>query len=214
MVTPQTRHWRDTGLRPALVWQWQAPLLAICSGPLGGGIGLRQWVVNAQVASDYSRRDPDQHLADIARSLDLRGAGAGMLTAADVTAARAADDDGISVLATVGLGYPVLAAAPGEQPAAPGEVRAAQAPGTINIVAVMPARLADAALVNAVITVTEAKTQALFEVGFAATGTASDAVCIVCPPGGPAEPFCGPRSPLGAPLARSVHAAVLAGAAR
>jgi adenosylcobinamide hydrolase len=39
-------------------------------------------------------------------------------------------------------------------------------------------------------------------------------VCIVCPPSGDADAFGGPRSALGAPLARVVHAAVRAGVER
>jgi adenosylcobinamide amidohydrolase len=68
--------------------------------------------------------------------------------------------------------------------------------------------------VNAVMTVTEAKAQALFEAGVPGTGTASDAVCIVCRPDGAAEPFAGPRSRVGAPLARAVHTAVRRGVPR
>ena len=88
-------------------------------------------------------------------------------------------------------------------------------PGTVNIVVEVPAALSDAALVNAVVTATEAKTQALLEAGYACTGTASDAVCIAAPtPGGEREeePFAGPRSLWGARIARAVHAAVYAGA--
>ena len=42
-------------------------------------------------------------------------------------------------------------------------------------------------------------------------GTASDAVCVVCPASGPVQPFGGPRSELGAPLARAVCEAVRGG---
>jgi adenosylcobinamide amidohydrolase len=79
----------------------------------------------------------------------------------------------------------------------------------VNIVGIVPERLSPAALVNAVLTVTEAKAQALWDAGVAATGTASDAVCIVCPTDGPEHPFGGPRSQWGARLARAVHRAVL-----
>jgi adenosylcobinamide amidohydrolase len=60
-------------------------------------------------------------------------------------------------------------------------------------------------------TATEAKTQALVEGGVPGTGTASDAVCIAGPANGPVEVFGGPRSAIGAPLARAVHAAVAGG---
>src|SRR5205807_6313610 len=110
----------------------------------------------------------------------------------------------VTAVATVGLGEPEWAAAPGNQPPT---IRS----GTINIVAFLPVRLADAALVNAIATVTEAKVQALVEAGVPGSGTATDATCILCPVDGPAQPYGGPRSVWGARLARSVHAAVRAG---
>jgi adenosylcobinamide amidohydrolase len=72
-------------------------------------------------------------------------------------------------------------------------------------------RHGDAALANLLCTVTEAKVQALFEGAVDGTGTASDAVTVLCPAGGESEPFGGPRSRYGAPLARAVYAAVRAG---
>jgi adenosylcobinamide amidohydrolase len=68
-------------------------------------------------------------------------------------------------------------------------------------------------MANLLCTVTEAKVQALFDGGVAGTGTASDAVTVLCPADGDAEPFGGPRSTFGAPVARAVHAAVRAGMA-
>jgi adenosylcobinamide amidohydrolase len=75
----------------------------------------------------------------------------------------------------------------------------------------VPQRLSDAALVNAVATITEAKTQAIRDLGLAATGTATDAVCVLCPPDGEAAAYGGPRSRWGAPLARAAYRAVLTG---
>jgi adenosylcobinamide amidohydrolase len=85
-------------------------------------------------------------------------------------------------------------------------------PGTINIIVAVPVAMSDAALVNAVMTVTEAKTQALVEAGYECTGTASDAVCVAVRSDGPEEPFGGPRSTWGARIARAIHQAVLVGA--
>ncbi|GAA3821997.1 adenosylcobinamide amidohydrolase [Sphaerisporangium flaviroseum] len=96
---------------------------------------------------------------------------------------------------------------------APGVPRpASPAPGTINIIVVVPVAMSDAALVNTVMTVTEAKTQALAEAGYECTGTASDAVCVAVRSEGPAELFGGPRSSWGARIARAVHRSVLDGA--
>lgn len=90
--------------------------------------------------------------------------------------------------------------------------RAGWSPGTVNIVVNVPVALTDGALVNAVVTATEAKTQALLEAGYPCTGTASDAICVAVRTDGDAEPFAGPRSEWGARIARAVHAAVYEGA--
>ncbi|MGE5826840.1 MAG: adenosylcobinamide amidohydrolase [Micromonosporaceae bacterium] len=204
-----TERIEDGRRRPMLVWRRPEPVRTISCGPLGGGLGLRSWVINATVGASYARLDPADHLSQLARDLDLTGDGVGLLTAVDVSQAVTAADGGVTVTATVGLGHPTWAAAPD------GDLRQL-APGTVNLVAWLPVSLTDAGLVNAVATATEAKVQALVEAGIAATGTASDALCIACPPAGagsidPDACFAGPRSRWGARLARAVHAAVAGG---
>ena len=194
-----------------LVWRFPAPRRALSSAPLGGGIGLARWAINAQVPADYARRDPGAHLAELAASFGLTGQGVGMMTAVDVRNWRSADEDGVVVAATVGVTVPTWAAAPDDGSDHHGAVAAV--PGTINIVATVPAALDDGALVNAATTVAEAKAQALWDRGVPATGTASDALCVACPVEGPAVAFGGPRSYWGSRLARAVHRAVLAGLA-
>ncbi len=189
-----------------LVWRFPRPRMAVSSGPLGGGLGPRQWVINAQVPHSYARLDPDAHLMELAAGLGLEGPGVGMLTAVDVGAARRVEDGGAVVHVSVGVTLPTWAAAPGDALDGDGP-----APGTVNVVGIVPERLSDAALVNAVMSVTEAKAQALWDVGIRATGTASDAVCLVCPDGGRAQAFGGPRSRWGSRLARAVHRAVVDG---
>ena len=190
-----------------LVWRFDHPLRVAASAPHGGGLATRRWIVNAQVPPSYARRDPDHHLRKLAVSLGLPGHGVGMLTAADVRSFVTTVDDGVEVVATVGLGEPEWAAAAPRTERVP--VRLA---GTINAVALLPERLSDAALVNAIATATEAKAQALFELGIAGTGTATDAVCIATPADGRAEAFGGPRSRWGSRLARAVRDAVRLGA--
>jgi adenosylcobinamide hydrolase len=194
-------------VRDVRVWRFDEPQLCISSGPVGGGIGLRSWIINAQVPIDYARTDLEAHVRELATVHRCEGDGVGMLTAADVNDASIAEEGAIEVCATVGVTLPTWAAA------ADGVARPWR-PGTVNIVAQVPVRLSDAALVNAVMTVTEAKAQALFEVGVPGTGTASDALCIACDPHGAVEAFAGPRSRVGAPLARAVHAAVRRGVRR
>jgi adenosylcobinamide amidohydrolase len=165
-------------------------------------------VVNAEVDVDYRRVDLAVHVGELAAEQGLTGPGVGLLTAADV-ARWCREDGGVVVDATVGIRQPTWAAEPDDR-GDPGPAGGAPSPGTINLVAQLPVPLDPAALVNAVVTVTEAKSQALLEGGVPGTGTASDAVCVLCPPAGPGvgEPFGGPRSRWGARLARAAHAAV------
>jgi len=207
---------RPQGAAPGvLVWRLPDGVRAASTAPSGGGLGTRYWILNASVAPDYARLDPGAHVAELARHLGLDRDGVGMLTAVDVSDAHQAVVDGVTVTATVGLAHPTWAAASaGRTPANP---PIPVAGGTINIVAFLPEPMTDAALLNAIVTGTEAKTQALLQASVPGTGTASDAICIVCPraagatPGAGADPFGGPRSRWGAPLARAVHAAVTAG---
>ncbi|MDQ1287806.1 MAG: hypothetical protein QG622_1371 [Actinomycetota bacterium] len=206
--------------RPTLVWECGPGWTMISSGVVGGGLGERRWWVNGQVDLEYYEPDPVAHLRRIAGDLGLEGPGVGLLTAADIRRRTTADDEGIHVVATVGLGLPVFAAETSERIVA--ETRP-PGPGTINILVVVPVTLSDAALVNLVVTVTEAKTQALAEAGVPGTGTSSDAVCVACPARGATsgdphgdphgEPYGGPRSLWGARAARAVHTAVAAGTA-
>ena len=187
---------------PVLVWRLATPWLAISSGTLGGGVGECRWVINATVTNQYSRVDPDRHLAEIAAELGLSGPGTGFLTAVDVREVVHRSDEGVHVSVTTGIGaHPTWAAAPAAIP---------EPIGTINAICWLPRRLAPGALVNAVATVAEAKAQALFEGGVPGTGTPTDAVAILCPVTGVPEPFGGPRSPVGGALARAVHSAILA----
>ena len=209
MEDPQLLSRHEDGAELAMaVWRLASPLLALSSAPHGGGWGERRWILAAQVADDYSRADPAAHLAGLARGLELDGPGIGMLTAVDVRLVSTGREDGVTAAATVGLSHPSWAAV------AETGTAAAPATGTVNIIAVLSRRLSRAALVNAVMTVTEAKSQALWEAGFAATGTPSDAVAVLCPPSGPAEAYGGPRSRWGSRLARAVHRAVLDGSRR
>ncbi|MEU0934504.1 MULTISPECIES: adenosylcobinamide amidohydrolase [unclassified Embleya] len=207
-----TAIWRDEDgvRRPALLWRAGPGWRMASSALLGGGIGERSWVLNMQVRPGYDRMDPVTHLHEVAAPLGLPSTlGVGLMTAAEVTAWTHGADEGVEAAVTTGIGIPTWAAAP--VPGTPG----IPAPGTINILAAIPAPLSDAALINAIATATEAKVQALLTAGYACTGTPSDAICIAAHtphPTDPPEPFAGPRSLWGARLARAVHTAVLQGA--
>jgi len=134
----------------------------------------------------------------------------GMLTAARVDRFTTASTGLAQVVATVGLRRPIAAASPlphGIEPV-----------GTINLLAVIGVSLTDSGLANALQTAVEAKSQALAKArvsalnfdGFA-TGTATDAICVACPPG-ETFPYCGPATAQGSDLAAAVYRAVHDGA--
>lgn len=204
-MTASSLHTRTEDGRelPLLVWSFPRPMLLASTASCGGGMGERSWLINAQVALDYARHDLDQHAAELAALAGLHGPGVTMLTAADLARVQRKEDTGVRVEATVGITRPTWAAAPDE--------RYDPRPGTINIAVFLPVRLSSAALLNAIVTATEAKSQALGDRDIPGTGTASDAVTIVCPPDGDEEPFCGPRSQWGARVARAVYSAVFNG---
>jgi iron complex transport system ATP-binding protein len=71
-------------------------------------------------------------------------------------------------------------------------------PGTINVIVAVDRSLSDAALVEAVAIVTEAKTRALFDARVKstvsevlATGTGTDCVALACPVGARVPPIAG-----------------------
>lgn len=190
---------------PLLVWRFPEPLPTLATTVVGGGLGSKEWALNAQVPIEY-HRDPVAHTKAIAAEHGLESQGVAMLTAAPVLDVVSRTDAGVTCHATVGVSTPTWAAASDE-------AWSRWSPGTINLLCWVPAPFSDAALANGLVTATEAKVQALLELGVPGTGTASDAVAVCCLPGA-GEQYGGPRSTWGARLARSVHAAVRHGVER
>ncbi|WP_405079672.1 adenosylcobinamide amidohydrolase [Paenibacillus chitinolyticus] len=129
-----------------------------------------------------------------------RSAAAGTGTAAD---------NGIAVSAWVTVGYSNKARAGRGLPAS------ALFPGTINIIVAVEGELTDEAMVNAVITATEAKVAALQDLGVAmedgsgATGTTTDAVLIASTQTGRLHRYAGTATYLGHMIGRSVYEAAM-----
>lgn len=193
--------------RNALLWRFDSPVRALSSASVGGGFSEPEWLLNIGVHHDYSRCDLDEHAAEIAATTGLAGRGIAMFTAVDVTRVQEAERDKAVVSATVGVTRPTWAA----DPAGGHATWASAGPGTINLVAFLPEPLEDAAMVQSVLAMTEAKTQALVAHGVPGTGTASDAVTLVCPRSGEPEKFGGVRSTWGSRLALATYDAVRRG---
>lgn len=187
-----------------MAWRWSEPVGVLSSAAVGGGLRSIDWLVNIGVPLDYDRTDLAAHTGEVAAELSLAGEGASLFTAANLDNRQRSDRDGVVVDATIGISKPTWAAD------ASGGFTPWQ-PGTINLVIHLPATVHPSAAVNAVITATEAKTQALLDCGVPGTGTASDAVAVVWPLGDTPVLFAGPRSMWGARIALATHTAVVAG---
>lgn len=202
MVTPtlETPPGAELGV---MCWRFEQPVAALSSAAVGGGFVTTSWILNIRVPLRYDRVDLDVHGYEVAASLGLAGEGVVLFTAADIRRRAHGTHGSVRVDATSGVTKPTWAADPdgGWTP---------WTPGTINIVAQLPVAFTHAAAVNAVITMTEAKTQALGELGIPGTGTASDAVVLTWPvQDEPVEQFGGPRSRIGASIAMATHEAII-----
>lgn len=194
----------------AVVVQAPRPLAIVSSAVVGGGFAHARSIVNLHIAKNLVPEDLEGAVAALARRRRLAAPWVGLLTSAWTEKAAVASEAGHGlsalVVVTVGLGNP---AAAGWTAAA-----VASAPSTINTIVVADANPSAAALVNAVMTVTEVKTAVLGEAGIRcpdgrpATGTSTDAVVVAATGRGRACRYGGPISDLGWVVARAARSAL------
>ena len=196
----------------AVVFTAAAPLNVLSSAVWGGGLVSARAIVNLHVALDDPCTDPPRMFRAYARAQSLPEPYVGLLTGAWTERATVGEEReaGIQTLAvaTVGLSNRVAA----------GRAPVTQwTHGTINTIVVVDADPEPAALVNAVMTVTEVKGLLLHEAGVrdsaggAVSGTSSDAIVIAATGRGPRVRFGGPVSEMGWSVARAAGAALEAG---
>lgn len=184
-------------------------LTTVSSSFFGGGFQRVRHILNANVAKDYCSDSPAADLRVIASRCGVNGAFVGLLTAVPMHKARilfsGEGDLRVGVVVTAGVGNATSA---GVSPP-----HRAQ-PGTINIIVLLDAKLSRAAMLNAIITVTEAKSAVLHAMdirtpdGALATGTSTDTVTVATTGRGPAQPYAGPATVVGWLMAKTVRQAV------
>ena len=184
-------------------------LTTLSSSFFGGGFRRVRDILNANVAGNYRSDTPAADLRAIATRCGAQAPFVGLLTAVPLRKARIvyAEEGGlcVGVLATAGVGNATSAGV--SQPYDP-------TPGTINIIVLLDAKLTHAAMANAIITVTEAKSAVLNEMnvrtpdGLLATGTSTDTVTVAATGQGPTLVYAGPATDLGWLIARTVRQAV------
>ena len=187
----------------------ERPLAVLSSAVVGGGLCSARDIVNIHVDKDYDGGSPEDDLAAFAASCGVGGAFVGLMTAAYTEHACVAAESraGVTVAAVVSVGLSNTSNAGITLPLAASR-------GTINAILLVDAALTPGAMVNAVITATEAKTMTLAEwdvrtpQGDPASGTSTDSVVVACTQGGAGLSYAGPATPVGWLVARTVRAAI------
>lgn len=193
----------------ALVLRGAKELQVLASAVVGGGFMRTSCIINRHVHKDYLHPDPAGDLRAYAAGCGIPEPFVGLMTAVYLDRTQTATwrdgDVTIAAIVTAGLSNPTT---PGlSRPASP-------LPGTINIILLVDAQLSPAAMVNAVITITEVKTHLLLErgartpEGYPATGTSTDAVVVACTGRGAMLPYAGPATRVGWLIGQSVRQAL------
>lgn len=143
----------------------------VCSSGPNGGIRDCTSIVNHQVKPGFSG-DPEKEIETLAISLGFSYAQtAGLLTAVSFDSLCILSWDNLMVFITAGITHPDPDLKPSE------DLLLRPGAGTINII-VITRNFSDQGLIDAVITATEAKSQALRNSGHSFSGTVTDAVLI------------------------------------
>lgn len=187
-----------TATAEAIILYSPAPLRTLSSAVCGGGFSQTHYIINRYVTKSYASADPVTDLKHFARGQGIAEPFVGLMTAVTLAKAQVVSrhNEGLTVAAVITAGLSNATAA-GISP--PATLR----PGTINMILLINAQLSPGAMVNAIITATEAKTHTLLRLqaqtpqGEAATGTSTDAVVIACANRGNPLPYAGPVTPVG-----------------
>ena len=155
--------------------------------------------------------DPRQFLKDRLAASGISDAVA-MMTSRDVQhhhqATRQRGEVSAHCLVTLGLNNGVHVASPGQLPDPSG-------PGTINILCNLDTGLSEAAMVEAVSVVTQARTAALLEAtGGAVTGTGTDCIVLATPLNNGSSAYAGLHTDAGQACGQAVYQATLDAARR
>ncbi|MBD2871185.1 adenosylcobinamide amidohydrolase [Paenibacillus arenilitoris] len=192
-------------------------LHALSSAVHPGGFSHADRIVNWKVPLTYRCDDPVRDLIAMCGEwgCDPRHT-VGLLTAAKLTHAsvKEVEGDRFALLCCVTVGTRNAARA-----GMPRRTFPAYAPGTINTVLLIDGRMTESAMVNAVITATEAKSAALQRLGIVeratgetATGTTTDAVVVGVsqhPRWDAAHAYAGAATTIGCAIGEAVYGAVL-----
>lgn len=193
------------------------PQRVISSAILNGGVTQAAHIINLKVPKvTTSTETPADCILNYALTQKCQGTIIGMMTAASMNSLRikkvSLGDIELAAIVTTGLSNARRA---GDKADVQELLCETTEIGTINLIIVCTAKLTDAAMVEAIITATEAKTVALQNAKIispisklTATGTGTDAIAIVSGNGPEEIAFCGKHVLLGEKIAQLVIEAI------
>ncbi len=205
-----------------LIWS-KTPLRMLSSAVLNGGLKEAYGIINVQVSESCGNDKNDEHwnaeefLNRVVQRLQLpNGQVVGLMTAAKMqnvaVSTKKYDEITLTVFATAGTSIAVTA---GESAASKKGSFQSEKCGTINIILLVDGNLTESCMVDALKTVTEAKTVALRELdvrsqfsGDAASGTLTDTVAVACTKKGDGIKFAGTFTMLGELIGKCVRETV------
>lgn len=197
------------------------PHRVLSSAVLNGGLVDAECIANVKVDENFMGGKgpfdpPEVTLSEYCSAMGWCGLAVGMMTSASMDSFRVARrmEQGVEVTAVLTAGL-----SNARRAGDPAESRALGLPssnaGTINIILLTNARMTDAAMAEAIITATEAKTAVLAELnvrsrstGRQATGTGTDAIAIASGSGPIEIRYCGKHVIFGEMTASAVTEAL------
>jgi adenosylcobinamide amidohydrolase len=184
-------------------------LSTVSSAIYNGGFKKTKAILNVQAPEELSDRklheNPQKFIIDSARKLGLSENFVGMITAAAVDKfALASKKDGDLTVTVTATAVDPEGNTCSHAETAGETITVEEMPGTINIMVVIDGNPTESCLVSTVLTATEAKTAALWELdirsrysGDVATGTITDAIIVAKTNRGAPIVYGGPASKLG-----------------
>ncbi|PIC04825.1 ABC transporter ATP-binding protein [Anoxybacillus flavithermus] len=204
--------WHVTQHENMVVIETMKPFKVLSSALVGGGMRWATTFVNRHVSLDYRCDDAEQEMIEFLRQQGFDEQWTvGMMTAVDirdVVFTSAYEPVRFFVAVTAGVGNAVDSANAWRR------ADAIASPGTINTFVFIDGHLSEAAFVQALMTVTEAKTKALYDKQVVdtqthtiATGTSTDCTVIAASQQGTYYEYAGTITAIGKQLARFVYEA-------
>ena len=184
-------------------------LVTVSSAIYNGGFKKVKAILNVQAPEEYSdlqlHADPQKFILDSAKKLGLSENFVGMVTAAAVEKfALASKKDGDLAVSVVATAVDPKGNTCDHAETAGETIKVEEITGTINIMVVIDGNPTESCLVSTVLTATEAKAAALWELdvrsrysGDVATGTITDAIIVAKTNRGAPIVHGGPASKLG-----------------